>query len=96
LFDDGDLRILMLLTTASFHSTVHDETQNKDHPDENSNSTAKNEGNGSTLPTTQIHEGVVDTTKEVSLTETVMGVRARMWAVMVVGTRMRIFSEIGA
>ena len=37
-FDDGDLRVLVFITTSSSESAIHNEAQDKDHPEENSNS----------------------------------------------------------
>ena len=39
-FGDGDLGILVLVTTLSFHSAVHDEGEDPNHPEENSHSAA--------------------------------------------------------
>jgi hypothetical protein len=89
-FDDGDLGVLVLfLTMLTFHSAVHNDGQDKEHPEKNSNSATKDEGNGSTFPTTQIHKGVVDAINEGSFTEAVAVVAAVTMAVAVttVGTR---------
>lgn len=71
-FDDGDLGILVLLFTLTSHSTVHDKAQDKEHPEEDSNSTAKDEGDDSTFPPAQIHEGTVDAINEGSFTAVVL------------------------
>lgn len=39
-FNHGDLRILMLVITLSFDDAVHDNSQDKEHPEENSDSAA--------------------------------------------------------
>jgi len=68
----------------TFHSAVHDNGEDKEHPEKNSNSTTKDEGDGSTFPTTQIHKRVVDAINEGSFTETVAVVVAVAVAVGVV------------
>lgn len=80
-FDEGNLGILRLVITLSSESAVHDNSKDPEHPEENANSTAKNECDGSTLPTTQIHERVVDTIDEGSFAEVIVLVAM----VMVVG-----------
>jgi len=79
---------------VTFHSAVHDNGEDKEHPEKNSNSATKDEADGSTFPTTQIHKRVVDATNEGSFTETVV-VMAVVVAVAVVGvTTVRRFGVI--
>jgi len=82
-FDDGDLGILVLLFRVTSHSTVHDKAQDKEHPKKDSNSTAKDEGDGSTFPMAQIPEGIVDAINEGSFTTVVFFavVPVVVWAV---------------
>jgi len=80
----------MLVTTLAFYSAVQDDGQNPHHPEENSNSAAKDEGDSSTFPTTQIHEGVVDAINERSFTKVVtVVVMVTMMAIVVAVGRMR-------
>jgi len=77
----------------TFHSAVHDNGEDKEHPEKNSNSATKDEGDGSTFPTTQIHKRVVDSINEGSFTETVVVVVVVMVAVMRFGESMRYIGK---
>jgi hypothetical protein len=83
-----DLRILVLFVAMlTFHSAVHDNREDKEHPEKNSNSATKDEGDGSTFPTTQIHKRVVDAINEGSFTETVVAVVVAVAVVAVMTVR---------
>jgi len=89
-FDDSDLGILvMFLTMLSLHSAQDDDGKDKEHPEENSNSAAKDEGDGSTLPTTQIHDGVMNAINEGSFAKAVVSF------VVVVVTAVAVLSMMG-
>jgi len=91
-FDDSNLGIfVLLLTTLILKSAVHDNGQDKEHPEENSNSTAKDEGDGSTFPTTQIHDGVMNAINERSFAKVVVAVTAVRVVSTVRTTIMRCF-----
>jgi len=89
-FDNSDLGVFVLVTTLSSHSAVHDNGEDPNHPEENTDSATKNERDGSTLPTTEIHEGVVDALNEGSFTELMVVVRVTMVSVYVIVTGLRV------
>jgi hypothetical protein len=88
-FDDSDLGILVVfLTMLSLHGAEDDDGKDKEHPEENSNSAAKDEGDGSTLPTTQIHDGVMNAINEGSFSKVVV-------SFVVVVTAVAVMSMVG-
>jgi len=92
-FDDSDLGILVLfLATLSLHSAVDNNGQDKEHPEENSNSAAKDEGDSSTFPTTQIHDGVMNAINERSFAKVVV---TSVVAVTAMGVGMAVVSMVG-
>jgi len=59
-FDDRDVRVLVLILALAFDRPIRDDGEYPEHPEEDADTAAKNEGYGSTLPATQIHQGVVE------------------------------------
>jgi len=59
-FDDGDVRVLMLVLALTFDGAIGDDNENPEHPKENTDTTAKDKCYGSTLPATQMHQSMVE------------------------------------
>lgn len=60
LFDNGNVRVLVLVLTLAFDSAISDDSEDPEHPEENTDTAAKNKRYGSTLPAAQMHQRMVE------------------------------------
>jgi len=94
-FDEGDVRVLMFIITMASDGTIHDDGENPEQPEENTDATAKNEGDSATLPATQMQQSMVEALSEGTLLEAMMVEAAMAMGVRVVSRSVVRMGEVG-
>jgi len=93
--DEGDVGVLMFITTVASNGTIHDDGEDPEQPEENTDTTAKNEGDSATLPATQMQQSMVEALSEGTLLEALMVEVAMMVAVRMVSRSVMGMGEVG-
>jgi len=85
------VRVLVFILALAFDGPIGDDSEDPEHPEENTDTAAKNERYSSTFPTTQMHQRMVEAggertlvTMEAMVVETVVVRNGRRGVVGVV------------